>query len=66
MDAYFNFDTLLNRTYEDATELAKQHGYRIRVIKKDGQSFACTCDYITTRINVHIENNRISHVDGLG
>jgi hypothetical protein len=29
--------------------------YNVRVAREDGESFALTCDYVVTRLNVEIE-----------
>jgi hypothetical protein len=38
----------------------------IRVVKENGVNYIVTCDFVTERINVHVENGIITEVDGLG
>lgn len=55
---------LIGKTVEEARTL--RPGYRIRVGRIDGEPCICTRDYRLDRINVHLENNVIVKVTGVG
>ena len=48
------------------TALLKIFGFSLRIVKQDGLSCITTCDYKKNRINVAVENNRISNIGGIG
>lgn len=45
--------------------LLKMFGFSLRIVKQDGMSCITTRDYKENRINVAVENNRISGIGGI-
>ena len=43
---------------------AKKIYKKIRVTKKDGEAYFVTADFIEDRLNVEVENGKISNVKG--
>lgn len=46
----------------DAKEFAEKSGFKFRVIKRDGKNRVSTCDFIQNRINVAVEQGKITDV----
>ncbi len=51
---------LIGKTEKEGIEIAKSHGYTVRLIKKDGESFVVTMDFRFDRINIEVENDIIT------
>lgn len=49
----------------DAQEFAMSFDLRVRVVKIDGEPCIITADFRTDRINVEVENDIITEVDGI-
>lgn len=63
---YQNFlKTFIEKTQDEARELAAFNGYKFRVTMKDGEHFLCTMDYRMDRVNVHVMDNKVTE-DKLG
>lgn len=56
---------ILNEDLKVAELLMQNIGMEIRVVKKDGKSGWITMDVKENRINVEIENNTITKIDGI-
>lgn len=54
----------VGKTFEDASELAKNCGFTVRVVEKDGNAFIVTADVKTDRINFRLKNNIVIGVQG--
>lgn len=50
-------EAVLNKTLEEAREIAGFNGYSTRVYKKDEQLYILTQNFKTDRINFEVENN---------
>ena len=65
-----NFDTIKESLIDqhiDAAELmAANHGYKIRIVSKDGQHLIVTRDVRVDRINVEVTNKIITNVRSIG
>jgi len=48
---------LIGLHLDDARELATRSGYRLRVIRRDGEGLVVTADLDTGRIDVEIEHD---------
>lgn len=59
---------LIGKSVENARNLLSEieSEYYLRIVKEDGVIYMVTCDVVTTRINVHVENGIITEFDGLG
>lgn len=57
------YNNLIGLTLEEAEKIS---GKDIRPRKVDGKSMVGTVDYRLTRLNVEIENNKITKILGLG
>lgn len=57
-------DALVGKT-EDEAKKELEEGYSIRVNKRDGKIFYGTMDYKPKRINVNVDNNVITKINGL-
>ena len=55
----FNARDLVGLSESAANRLARQNGYSIRVVYRDGQTFMGTRDYRTDRINLSIVRGRV-------
>lgn len=53
-------ESLVGLTEEDAMVKIAESGLRTRLRSKDGQSFMGTCDYRMDRVNLHIENGKVT------
>lgn len=69
-DKYLKFEEIENqikhviigKTVKEAESLLQRP---IRVIKEDGESYAVTCDFVSERINVTVENGIITEFNGV-
>lgn len=53
-------ESLVGLTEEEAVAKITDSGMRVRVRSKDGESFMGTCDYRMDRVNLHIENGKVT------
>lgn len=69
-DSYAAKDALahqmLSRPLAEANTMCETSGYRLRVVRIDGQPLITTCDYVPDRINVVIENDIVVDLMGYG
>jgi nucleoside-triphosphatase THEP1 len=56
----------IGNTVEEISEEAKRTGWSIRVLKQDGKDCMGACDYNPGRINVAVDNGKITEIIGLG
>jgi len=61
-----NFTDLIGLSVPDAEQKCKNAGFRMRVIKKDGEELIKTMDHRTDRINVEVVGGKVTAVDGVG
>lgn len=54
----------VGKTFEEATQIAKDNGFKARIVEKDGDSYILTMDYKTDRLNFRIRNNIVIDVHG--
>ena len=52
--------TLIGLTEHDATQKAKEAGYRVRVTVRDGKSYIGTCDFRRDRINFRVVGGQVT------
>lgn len=52
--------SLIGKTLYDARKLCNHNGYSIRVTSVNGTNFALTMDFMFTRINVKLEDNKVT------
>jgi hypothetical protein len=63
MNLQFDTNILIGLSETDARELAKSNGFfGFRVTRKDKVSYIVTCDFRPYRINVAIDNDKVSKV----
>lgn len=55
----FDPNTIVGLPVANAAEIAKEGGYRIRVMCENGEHLIGTCDYDTSRINVSTQDGII-------
>jgi nucleoside-triphosphatase THEP1 len=56
----------IGNTVEEVSEEAKRTGWSIRVMKQDGKDCVGTCDYNPGRLNVAVDNGKITEILGFG
>lgn len=63
-----DFDTsvLVGKSEQAAEQLAEENKCTLRVTERDGKSFPMTMDYRDNRINVVVEDGKVSAVSGVG
>jgi hypothetical protein len=54
--------TLIGLTEDDAIATATDRGWAVRVVERDGEQFAVTEDYSTSRVNLTITNGAVTAV----
>lgn len=59
MDLKSFVESFIGKTLEEAQDLANFNGYTIRLRKRDGDSFLGTSDLKQTRVNLHLETNKV-------
>lgn len=59
-------DQLINKTLTEAQEIAESQGYKIRVMKLDGDALFGTMDFNAKRINVEVADSFVIDVMGIG
>ena len=52
--------TLIGMNITDAEQLAQSSGFTLRIVERDGESFAITMDYRTDRVDVKVTNDIIT------
>lgn len=60
MSDMFSTQSLIGLTKEDAKDLAEKHGFTIRVMHEDGESFMGTMDYRTDRVNLSVNGGKVT------
>lgn len=59
-------DLLVGVTEDEASKLAEQNGWTMRVVRRDGEDLAVTDDYSESRVNVAVEAGVVLSVDFVG
>ncbi len=54
----------VGKTLEEATKYAKDGGFDVRIVEKNGQTFMLTMDLKPNRINFRVNNGFITDVYG--
>ncbi len=57
---------LQNLPLDEARDLTRDAGYRLRIVREDGRQFAGVMDYDARRVNVEVSGGRIAKVQGIG
>jgi len=57
-------ESVIGMPEADATDRLTSMGYEVRVVARDGESFAVTDDYRTDRVNLEIRNGSVAHAYG--
>lgn len=60
------YDKIVGMDLPDAESLAEESGHKIRVMMRDKSCLVGTCDYLPQRINVAVEEGKISSIIGTG
>ena len=55
-------NALLGMTEAEATSYAESQGWTVRIASRDGEQFALTMDYMSTRVNLSIDQDLVSYV----
>ena len=63
VNTVFDSDQLIGLSETEAKEIAIRNGYAFRVTRKDAVNYVITCDFRTFRINVEIDDEKVSKVD---
>lgn len=50
---------LLGATTKEATKAGEEAGYKVRLVREDGQPHVVTRDYRLDRINLYIESGKV-------
>jgi hypothetical protein len=58
--------SIVGLTLDEATKLAEQSGWTVRVAREDGVDLALTMDFVETRVNVAVEDGVITEVLNIG
>jgi hypothetical protein len=58
-----NFDSLIGLTEEDAIEILKDEGWRVRITVRDGKYYIVTRDYRLDRVNLQIVDGKVNKID---
>jgi len=59
-------DQLINKTLAEAQEIAESQGYKIRVMKLDGDALFGIMDFNAKRINVEVADSFVIDIIGIG
>ena len=51
---------IIGMSVKRAETLLKKHGFILRVMERDGEHFVGTCEMRTNRVNVVVENGKIT------
>jgi hypothetical protein len=51
---------VVGKTVDEAKQLCEQAGFQLRLTMEDGKAYICTRDYRTDRVNVHVENGKVT------
>lgn len=54
----------VGKSLEEATQYAKDGGFEVRVVEKDGEAFILTMDFKTERLNFRVKNGYVTDVHG--
>lgn len=52
---------ILDKSYEEASNIASSYGFYLRRVWEDGKSYVVTCDWDENRIDVYIQNGIIAN-----
>ena len=55
-------DSLIGLTEDEATKVAAERGWAVRVAMRDGEPFMLTMDYRQDRVNITVVNNLVTSV----
>lgn len=61
-----DFLNLIGLSVNEADEALKTAGYKMRVVQEDGEHFIVTMDYRLDRVNVAVNNGKVSSINGVG
>ena len=61
----YNARRLIGRRLPRARQIAHAHGCSVRVVKRDGESLPVTEDFSWTRIDVAVNDGRVTGIDGV-
>lgn len=62
----FDIYSITGWTVQEAEAKLRDEGFRMRVIREDGQDFAVTMDLRKDRVNVEIDGGKIAKVHDIG
>lgn len=66
MSSFLDFLHLLGMTMEEAERSIGGTGYSLRVRNQDGNPCVCIMDYNPQRINVRVDDGKITRIERLG
>jgi hypothetical protein len=53
-------DKVLGEKLENAQKICKEHGFKCNIVREDLHNFVITCDYRLDRVNVEIDEGKIT------
>lgn len=59
-------DSLVGMEVEAARTKAEANGFKLRVRIRDGKPLTGTCDYCEDRINVSVQDGKVTGITGMG
>lgn len=57
---------IFGKTVAEAKKILSKHKLTLRVVREDGNSYIVTADIRKNRVNVHVDNKKISFIRGIG
>lgn len=59
-------NSAIGHDINEVKQEASRTGWSIRIMKQDGKNCMGTCDYIPSRINVEVKDDKVVEVFGIG
>jgi hypothetical protein len=53
--------SVLGKTEEEGVKYLKENGVNYRVVRKDDTNYVVTCDFVSDRVNVELDNDVITY-----
>jgi len=57
---------IVGKTVEEAHKTANEQGLRLRIRTLNGQGTMGTCDYVTNRVNIAVDDDIVTGIVGIG
>ena len=52
---------VLGKKLEDAQKICKEHGFKCNIVREDIHNYVITCDFRFDRINVELDDGRVTN-----